>query len=387
MTRIRLQQSGDLYVQDGFWKLTWRQESIDPNGLVERHFHKPAMIGPATGPQGVSMQEAQRIAWENLRSWRSREEPPRSQMTIADFVENVFIPEHVSMKAASGRTHFRAILKHVLAPEEADRVFHVEAGKSTTKLKSVPNWPYLGNLRLAETRPEDIQRLIAAAMAHHYSTQTVKHIRNVVGAIFEHARKAKCFSGDNPATAVTLPGMVRKEAHALTSTQAKDLLGAMEYPEKELASILMLTRMNVAEICGLQWKCVNLSDAWSTTEGEKIPPRTIAVRKHFYRGELVSVPKSSRMRFLSIPEPLLPILRALSQRSRYTGPDDFVLVSAVGTPINEKDIAMRHLKPIGQKMQMPWLSWRVFSRTHTTLAYQLGTRSLDLALAGHANPA
>ena len=162
----------------------------------------------------------------------------------------------------------------------------------------------------------------------------------------------------------------------------------MQYPERELALIAMLTHMNVAEICGLQWKWVNLTDDWSVTDGERIPPRTMAVRKHFYRGELVTLPKRSRKRFLSIPEPLLPILHALSQRPRYTGSDDFVLVSAVGTPVNEKDIAMRHLKPIGRAMQMPWLSWRVFSRTHTALAYEFGTRSLDfLAMPGQSSPA
>jgi integrase len=379
MTRIRLQQSGDLYLQGGFWKLRWRQEAIDSNGSVERQCHKPTVIGPATGPQSVSKEEAQRIAWENLLSRPKQEEqPPQSQMTIIDFVEKVFIPGHVATKAASGRTHFRAILKHVLTPDEVDRVFHVDAANSKTKLKAVPNWPYLGNLRLAEARPDDVQRLIAAAVTHGYSAQTVKHIRNVVGAIFAQARKRQCFSGDNPAGSVTLPGMVRKEAHSLTLTQAKDLIRAMQYPEKELALIVMLTHMNVAEICGLQWKWVNLTDEWSMAEGERIPPKTIAVRKHFYRGELVTLPKRSRKRFLSIPEPLLPILGALRQRLRYTGSDDFVLVSAVGTPINEKDIAMRHLKPIGRAMQMPWLSWRVFSRTHTALAYQFGTQSLDL---------
>ena len=378
MTRIRLQQSGDLYLQDGFWKLRWRQEAIDANGSVERHCQRATVIGPATGPEGVSREEAQRIAWENLMSRPTQEvQPQQSQMTIADFVENVFIPEHVSTKAASGRTHFRAMLKHVLKPEEVDRAFRVEARKSKTKLKVVPDWPYLGDFRLADTRAEDVQRLIAAAVARGYSAQTVKHIRNVVGAIFAHARKRRYFTGDNPAGQVTLPGMVRKEAHVLTPAQAKELLGAMNYPEKELALIAMLTRMNVAEICGLQWKWVNLTNESATTEGERIPPRTIAVRKHFYRGELVSLPKRNRKRFVSIPEPLLPILSALSQRLRYRGPDDFVLVSAVGTPVNEKDIAVRHLKPIGKKMQMPWLSWRVFSRTHTTLTYQFGTQSLD----------
>jgi integrase len=377
MTRIRLQQSGDLYLQGGFWKLRWRQEAIDANGSVERHCHKPTVIGPATGPHGVTKEEAQRIAWENLLSRPTQEAQPLQSMTVAEFVEKVFIPEHVAMKAASGRTHFRAILKHVLTPEEVDRVFHVDADRSKTKLKALPNWPYLGNVRLADTRPEDVQRLIAAAVTRGYSAQTVKHIRNVVAAIFAHARKSQCVSGENPAGLVTLPRMVRKEAHALTFAQAKDLLAAMQYPERELALMAMLTRMNVAEICGLQWKWVNLTDGWSTTDGERIPPRTIAVRKHFYRGELVSLPKSSRKRHLSIPEPLLPILRDLSQRVKYTGSDDFVLVSSVGTPINEKDIAMRRLKPIGRSMQMPWLCWRVFSRTHTTLAYEFGTRSLD----------
>src|SRR5215472_14844079 len=207
MTRIRLQQSGDLYLQGGFWKLRWRQEAIDANGSVERHCHKPTVIGLATGPHGVTKEEAQRIAWENLLSWPKLDEQPRqSQQTIREFVEKVFIPEHVAIKAASGRTHFRAILKHVLTPEEVDRVFHVDASTSNTKLKAVPNWPYLGSIRLANTRPEDVQRLIAAAVAHGYSAQTVKHIRNVVGAIFNHARKGQCFTGDNPAGPVTLPG-------------------------------------------------------------------------------------------------------------------------------------------------------------------------------------
>jgi len=214
-------------------------------------------------------------------------------------------------------------------------------------------------------------------VTHGYSAETVKHIRNVVGAIFTHARKTQSFSGENPAGLVTLPKMVRKEAPTLTFAQAKDLLSAMQYPERELALIAMLTHMNVAEICGLQWKWVNLTDDWSAAEGERIPPRTIAVRMHFYLGELVSLPVSSRKRNLPIPDPLLSIMYELSRRPKYTGPDDFVLASRVGTPVDETAIAKRRLKPLGRRMQMPWLSWRVFSRTHTKLAHQLGMQSLD----------
>lgn len=41
--------------------------------------------------------------------------PQPSEMTVAAFVEKVFVPEHVALKRLSGRTHFRSILK-VRAP-------------------------------------------------------------------------------------------------------------------------------------------------------------------------------------------------------------------------------------------------------------------------------
>jgi integrase len=379
MPLIRLQQSGELYLDDGMWKVRWCHEAIDAAGtFVERRWCEPAVVGVATGPNGVSQEEAQRIALRTVVfKMPAGEDEPNLGITIADFVERVFVPEHVATKAASGRTHYQAILKHVLKPEEVNRVFGVGSHGSRAKMKTIPDWPYLGSMPLSETRADQVQRLIEAAVARGYSAQTVKHIRSVVAAIFTHAKKRQCFQGDNPAMQVVLPKMVRKETHALTFAQAKDLLGAMTYPQKELALIAMLTHMNVAEICGLQWKWVNLTDDWCTAEGEGIPPRTIAVRMHFYRGELVRLPKRSRNRFLSIPEPLLQVLRELQQRLRYIGPDDFVLASKVGRPVNEKDLAKRRLKPIGKRLKMPWLSWRVLSRTHTTLAYQLGMQSLD----------
>jgi integrase len=379
MPLIRLQQSGELYLHDGVWKVRWYQEAIDAAGIVvERRWCRPAIVGPATGPNGVSREEAQRFALRSVVSEaRQGEDAPQPGMTITEFVESVFVPEHVATKAASGRTHFQAILKHVLTPEEVQRVFQAGSRPSNVRLKMIRDWPYLGNLPLLETRADDVQRLIDAATARGYSAQTVKHIRNVVAEIFAHAKKRQYFDGDNPATRVVLPKMVRKEAHALTLVQAQALLGAMQYPERELALIAMLTHMNVAEICGLQWKWVNLADDWGTAEGERIPPRTIAVRRHFYRGQLVNLPRRSRNRYVSIPEPLLQVLCALSHREKFTGLDDFVLASKIGRPVNEKDLAKRRLKPLGKSMQMPWLSWRVLSRTHTSLSYQLGMRSLD----------
>jgi integrase len=235
-------------------------------------------------------------------------------------------------------------------------------------------------VRLHEAGSDDVRRLVSAAMASGYSTQTVTHIRNVVSAIFEHARKKGWFSGENPARGVALPEMSRKEAHALTLSEAKQVLDIMRYPEKEMALIAILTSLNVAEICGLQWKHVNLTDAWSSAGGTPIPPRTIAVRKQWYLGELTSV-KGRRLRDQPIPVPLLPTLLRLSQRGKCTGPDNFVLVSRVGTPIKANNIVARRLKPIGRELGIPHLSWHVFLRTRSTLAHEMGMVGLGESVA------
>jgi len=294
-------------------------------------------------------------------------------MTIAEFVERKFVPEHVASKRTSGRTHYQAILKHVLTPEEVDRVFHTEQKKRKTILKAIPDWPYLGSLPLHDARPEQIQRLISAGIERGYSTQTVTHFRNVVSSIFTHARKERLFEGANPASLVKLPEITRSPARPLTLAQAEEVLRAMRFPEREMTLFAILTGMNVAEICGLQWKYVNLSGNIVHSEGEYLAPRTIAVRKQWYRCALGSI-KRSRERNLKIPEPLFLLLLKLSQRAKFTSPDDFVLISRAGTPINQANIVSRRLRPIGRQLQMPWLSWHVILRTHTAFASEFKTQ-------------
>lgn len=330
------------------------RDPLSPKGLPDRFERQSTSVRPIELP----------LPDRNARG-------QSSEMTIAEFVKNVFVPEHVAKKKLSGRTHYQAILKHVLRPEEVNCVFQAPITRQT-KLTALPDWPYLSNLRLCDTCPDDVQRLISAALMRGYSTQTVKHIRNVVNAIYSHAQRKLLYLGNNPASMTKLPEMSRKEPHALTLAQLQEVLAVMRSPERELALMAILTGMNVTEICGLQWKCVNLTETCSGADDEPIPPRTIAVRRQFYRGQLFSVTRSSRQRDLPIPDLLLPVLADLHQRTNFTGPDDFVLVSRTGGPINEKGIAKRRLKPIGKDLQMPWLSWQVFRRTHKSLPYELG---------------
>jgi integrase len=299
---------------------------------------------------------------------------------MLDFVERKFAHEHVARKTVSGQTHYKAMLKHVLTPEEVSLVFSGGTDAARTKLKALPNWPYMSKMRLCDIKPDDVQRLMSAALAQGYSWQTAAHIRNVISAIFEHARKER-FADENPAALVTLPGVLRKEKHVMTLAQVNQVLGLMQYPEKEMALFALLTSMNMGEICGLQWKRVNLTEEWSTADGEPIPPGSFAIRKQWCRGELNDIGVKSRQRNVPIPEPLVPILLELSRRRTAISHDDFVLASRGGTPIRVDNILERRLKAIGKELEMPWLSWQVLRHAHRTLTYELGNTHLAKGVA------
>ena len=293
-------------------------------------------------------------------------------VTFSQFVERTFLPEHLTTKSNSGRRHYQAILKHVLTPLEVDAMFEASQAESRAKLKEDPRWPYLSCIPLVEVNPDHVQRLISAAVEKGYSAQTVKHIRNVVRVIFFHAIKRRCYLQENPAVDVTLPDMKRREPYSLNLSQTEQLFQRMHYPEREIALLAILTNMTIAEICGLQWMFVNLTDHLVTREGVSISPKSIAIRNQLYRGEFAVVPPS-RKKEIPISPLLVTVLRYLAN-SKPAGWHDFVLATKSGRPINQVNLAARRLKRIGMQLGMPWISWQVLRRTRRTIFQEYETR-------------
>ena len=360
LARRRLQQKGDLFDQGGMWKLRWHEDKIGVDGELSRGWSRSVHIGPSAGLGKLTEKEARRLGWENFLSKLDAGVcAPHSAVTIANFVEQRFLPDHVASLKRSGRSHYEAMLKHVL--------------------------PSLRNIRLKDITAAHVQRLASSMLAKNYSVQTVKHVRTTVSAIFTHAKRLGWHTGDNPAKLVRLPEMIRREAHALSFDQAVATLAALKSPAREMVLFAILTSMNIAEICGLQWKRVNLSEQFATVDGESLPPLTIAVRAQWYRGQYGTVKAKSRRRNLPIPVALRRVLAKLKNRPKLTGPDDPVFAARTGKPVDEHNIARRSLKPVGQSLGMPWLSWHCFRRTHTTLANELGMAFSDrMAMMGHS---
>lgn len=292
-----------------------------------------------------------------------------SAMSLAEYVEQKFIPHHVSGKTDAGRKHYEAILKHVLTPEAVEKMFASYSGGSKSRLKALPEWPYLDHVRLCDLKADHVRQLTMSASARGYSPQTIKHIKNVVGKVISHARKEGFFSGENPASEIKLPAILHRKVHRLTIAEARSIIRLMQYPEREIALISMTTGMAVSEICLMRWKDINFTDSAVYRDGEIIPPHHAVVKHEPGEAHGVSSP-AARIRIVEIPDPIMRRLQRLRRAVGVSDPDTFLLENLEGTPFRADDICAQ-LGLIAKEVGLPWLSWPALKRAHQTLLSDL----------------
>jgi integrase len=297
-------------------------------------------------------------------------------ISVVTFIENKFIPDHVRFKSAAGRTHYRAILNHILKPETVQTLFGEYPLKTKARLSAVPGWPYLDDLRLCDLNADHVRQLTASAIDHGYSAQTVKHIKNVLGTIISHAKKEHIFSGDNPVIEVKLPRLVHARPRDLTIDQAMAILQMLKYPDREIALISMTTGMGISEICALRWKDINLTPSTVYIDKERVPPRGIIFRRNWTgidEGDL----SRERLKSVVVPESLIRVLERLKRQRGDIDPNGFVVATPQGDPIEPQCARAQRLKPIGRRLQIPWLSWQVLKLAHGALLSELNARLAD----------
>ena len=328
------------------------------DGTIGRHKFS-RVIAIAKGPGAISKRQAQRTAWEQVLSRLDDISLcPQSLYTVKEFVRTRFEPDVVA-KSKSTSQHYANMLKHVL--------------------------PKLGPMRLRDVQLADVQELISAKLASGLSIQTCQHIRKTVGAVFTHAKRHGHFSGDVPSQGVQLPAMRRKERKIMTPDHVREIYRALPSPYRELILVLAIIGLRIGEACGLRWSRVNWSDEFIVIDGEPIPPHTIAVHEAYVRGEWTTKKKEASERHVPLPRPLAEALASLKRSSRWTAPEHPVFASRNGTPIDQHNVARRHLKPIVKELGIPWVSWHTFRHTLASLADQAGlTLTERKRVLGHA---
>lgn len=359
MPRKRLQLKGNLVEDGNWWRVRWWEDARGADGVVRR-MRKSAIIAPCRGPGRLSRKQAQQKAWDDvLCHVNAKVTSPASVMTVEQFVAQKFIPEVVwALKPASKKDYDYKLSKLI---------------------------PALGGVRLCDMDSGKVQAWLRKMVEEGYSPQTVTHMKNAVSAVFTHAKRVGYFHGENPARLVKLPPLTRvKQRTALTVEQAQKVLDRLPSPVKEMALLAMTTSLNVAELCGLRWKRVNLTSGFVVVDGDVIPPLSLTVRENYYEGEFGTVKTGKRNRIQPIPAVTVPLLEKLKQRDRFTGPEDVVFANRNGKPVDAHNVNNRVFKKIGKELGIP-LSWHVFRHTCATLTEIAGMPKADrIALMGHA---
>jgi integrase len=359
VSRARLQLKGDVCVIGGMWKGRHRITTEDGS----RKWTPRVEICHCS----LSKAEAIQIYHDRVLDAVNRQgHAPNASMLLADFVKNVFRPQHVDRKTPKGAEHFDVQLRcHIV--------------------------PALGEKPLRDIKRADVQKLIDDLHTQKLSWQSCKHVAAVIHKLFTFAEREALFTGVNPAKYVVLPPKKVKAQHVPTPDQLNALLGALHGELKWMVLTAATTGLNAAELQGLKLKRVNLSEQ-TIWDGVNIPSNHLLVVEQHIRNKrtkesagYTGLKASTRFRLVGIPEKLRPILKAHKERLEFTGPDDPLFVSRYGTPYDTHN-GFRTLKRVATKLKMPWLGWHTLRRYAATQQASLGMEASDrVSSMGHAD--
>lgn len=187
--------------------------------------------------------KGKREASKELDEWRDDMEAEAESASILAPAETVidYVSRYVDTLEASGSierstaTVYHAMLKHIDGE--------------------------LGSLRLESLGAESAQAWVNSMVSNGYAASTVRKAFNLLKAAMTHAEDTGRIV-KNPLRTVKLPKIPKKEPNALDASQRARLVSfldiAAQTPVNLGVRLALFTGMREGEICGLQWKNVDL---------------------------------------------------------------------------------------------------------------------------------
>lgn len=341
MGRWKGEQRGTLSVVGGAYYGRWREWVECADGKLEWKQVKRKLCDKAEG-RGRAIE----ILNENVQQAGAPSACHQGTATLQQFVDARFRPDHVAHLKPNGQRFYEEQLRPILAA--------------------------LGGYRMKEFHQGMIQAFLNA-QSKGRSAQTVRHRRNVLSAIFRHAKACGYWRGDLPTEYVRTPEVHPAVKGALSEAQVKALLLATPEPYRTLVLLMVSTGLRIGEALGLRWDCVDL-DA-----------RTIDVIRSYTGYAWTDVKSRASRRRLPLSEECAMALEAL----RVPGPHGWlVFANRFGRPWDASNIAEDKLKVACKNAALPRIGWHVLRHTALTLMQARGLAGPDAQLmAGHGSQA
>jgi integrase len=364
MARRRFQDP-DLELVGKWWQIRIYQDEYSNGRRIRRR--KRIRLAPASMP----VREVRKLKAEYLRPLNQGLISEGSATTFETYVSNIFTTTEIPLLASSTRSRTEGIIDNYLIPE-------------------------FGSLCLRQLTPLTMQRYISAfpiqgggdnppamksAVRKGLARESVDKIRDVLSSILGSAVKYG-YLVKNPMEGVRVPPDKRgKRRHKpfIRPQQFAALIELISEPYATMVYVAVYTGLRVSELIGLRWGDIHdhsitiderycrgdwgepKSDASNTT----IPVnRKVIERIHRLRTLTVEVKAGRATR-------RYPVVRS-------DEPEDLVFQSVRrGCPMRDNNILVRHIKPAGRKIGIPWVNWQALRRSYATWLRMVGTDPRD----------
>ena len=198
------------------------------------------------GPLTLQEKRENRAAADKIRQAQAEKEELEA-LTFSDFWEAHYWPLQESHKAEGSKIAEKSLYNQWIKPT-------------------------IGDKRLSELAPFDLERLKAAMLKGTMAPASVKYAFAVVSQLWTLARRDGFVAGDCPTRKVKLPVIDNKRLRHLTPSEANTLLEKLKArtPQShDMAVLALFAGMRFGEIAALTWHDVDLAGAILTIRDPK----------------------------------------------------------------------------------------------------------------------
>ncbi len=251
-----------------------------------------------------------------------------------------------------------------------------DVAKASTRVRTYQSYrglfethilPALGTVKLADLRPEHLQRFYTTKTEAGLSARTVRYLHGLLHHALDQALKWGMVPR-NVTDAVTPPRLVRRSMRTLTPPEAQKLLEVLRKDRLYALYLLAIsTGMRQGEILGLRWTEVNLDSG---------TVRVVrAIQRIKGQGFVASEPKTERgRRAIALPK---ITVQALQEHQKQQAEDKallgtewqeqgLVFTTLIGTPLDARNI-LRHFKDALKQADLPEMRFHDLRHTAATL--------------------
>ncbi len=347
MTKPVRYQDGCLYMDHGAWFVRYRERIRQEDGSIKLK-QRARRLGSVKDYRREC--DIRPLFTDFMQRLNAAKFTPETNLTLKEFVENIYLPFIEDETRASTKKGYREIWNNHIC----DRI---------------------GEIRVREFRTVHASKMLRAiADENDLSKTTLQHIKSVLSGIFTHAKNEGAFDGANPVQGAHIPSNARepRETYAYTLSQICRILEALPLLPKAVVATASFAGLREGELRGLEWPDYT-GDA-------------LNVNRSIWKN-VVNRPKT---RASAAP---VPVIRQLADilnayRTSMGNPKTGVMFH-VGDrkPMDCDKLAQRVIRPVVEAIGMDWYGWHGFRRGIASNLYELGANEkIVQRVLRHAKP-